>query len=105
MGAKQDNPCEREATILDSINEGVFTVDREWRITAFNRAAERITGVSREQAMGRPCSEVFRASICERNCALRQTIASGKPVLGATAHIVNQQGGRIPIRIDRKSVV
>ena len=97
MGAKQDNPCEREATILDSINEGVFTVDREWRITAFNRAAERITGVSREQAMGRPCSEVFRASICERNCALRQTIASGKPGLGATAHIVNQQGGRIPI--------
>lgn len=99
MSMKKDHPRERESTILDSINEGVFTVDREWRVTAFNRAAERITGVSREQALGRPCSEVFRASICEWNCALRQTIASGKPVLGATAHIVNRQGERIPIRI------
>ncbi|HSO60297.1 MAG TPA: PAS domain-containing protein, partial [Desulfobacterales bacterium] len=37
----------RQDVILDSINEGVFTVDPQWRITAFNRAAERITGVSR----------------------------------------------------------
>ena len=51
--------------ILDSINEGVFTVDLDWRITAFNQAAARITGVSRDDALGRPCCEVFRASICE----------------------------------------
>ncbi|MBN2451628.1 MAG: sigma 54-interacting transcriptional regulator [Lentisphaeria bacterium] len=91
--------CGREATILDSINEGVFTVDREWRITSFNRAAERITGVPRAQALGSRCSEVFRASICERKCALRRTIDGGLPVVDATAHIVNQRGQRIPIRI------
>ena len=34
--------------ILDSINEGVFTVNLDWRITSFNRAAERITGISRK---------------------------------------------------------
>ena len=39
--------------ILDSINEGVFTVDLDWRIISFNRAAERITGVTAEEAMGR----------------------------------------------------
>jgi PAS domain S-box-containing protein len=85
--------------ILDSINEGVFTVDLNWRITAFNRAAERITGVSRESAMGRPCCDVFHANICETNCALRQTFATGSPVVKATAHIVNNQGQRVPIRI------
>lgn len=90
---------QREATILDSINEGVFTVDRNWRITCFNRAAERITGISRDMAMGNPCSDVFRADICEKNCALRQTIASGTPIVNATAHIVNKEGQRVPIRI------
>jgi len=90
---------EREKTILDSINEGVFTVDLEWRITAFNRAAEHITQVSRREALGQQCCDVFRASICENACVLRRTISSGKPILNATAHIIRRSGDRIPIRI------
>jgi PAS domain S-box-containing protein len=89
----------REKTILDSINEGVFTVDREWRITAFNRAAELITQVSQREALGQQCCDVFRASICENACVLRRTMSSGKPILNATAHIVSRNGERIPIRI------
>ncbi|MCK5802296.1 MAG: sigma 54-interacting transcriptional regulator [Lentisphaeria bacterium] len=85
--------------ILDSINEGVFTVDRSWRILSFNRAAERITGVAREEAIGRPCSEVFRASICEVACALRQTLETGEPVVNAAVYIINADGDRIPIKI------
>ena len=89
----------RERAILDSINEGVFTVDLKWQITAFNRAAEQITKVGRREALGRQCCDVFRASICENACILRRTMASGKPVLNATAHIFSQTGKRIPIRI------
>ena len=85
--------------ILDSINEGVFTVDLGWRITAFNRAAQQITGVRRQDAIGRRCSDVFRASVCEQACALKRTLQSGKPVINATANIINATGGRIPIRI------
>ncbi|OPY86891.1 MAG: Transcriptional regulatory protein ZraR [Syntrophaceae bacterium PtaU1.Bin231] len=85
--------------ILDSINEGVFTVGPDWRITTFNRAAEEITGVSRDHALGRACFEVFHADICENDCALRKTFDTGRPVLNATAHIVNHQGQRKPIRI------
>jgi len=93
------NAKERENTILDSVNEGVFTINRDWQITAFNRAAERITGISRDQAIGSACCDVFRANICETNCALRRTMASGKPVVNATAHIIHHQGQRVPIRI------
>ncbi|MFW6153589.1 MAG: sigma-54 interaction domain-containing protein [Planctomycetota bacterium] len=89
----------QEMTILDSVNEGVFTIDRHWRITAFNRAAEQITGVTRDQAVGRPCCEVFRANICEKHCPLRRTMDSGTPIVNATAYIVNHQGRRIPIRL------
>ncbi|NMA20459.1 MAG: sigma 54-interacting transcriptional regulator [Lentisphaerae bacterium] len=88
-----------EFAILDSLNEGVFTVDRDWRITSFNRAAERILGISREEALGCRCSEVFRADVCEQNCALRRTFESALPIVDAPAHIVNRQGQRIPIRV------
>ncbi len=90
---------QRETAILDSINEGVFTVDRDWRVTAFNKAAERITGVPRQRAVGSTCCDVFHANICEASCALRRTMTSGRPVVNATAHIVNHQGQRVPIRI------
>jgi len=36
---------EEVAIILDSVADGVFTVDDEFRITSFNHAAEEITGV------------------------------------------------------------
>jgi len=91
--------AQRESAILDSVNEGVFAVDQDWRITAFNKAAERITRIRREEAIGSRCCDVFRADICERDCALRRTMANGKPIVNATAHIINQQGERIPIRL------
>jgi len=85
--------------VLDSINEGVFTVDMDWRITSFNRAAERITRTTRGEALGKACWDVFHANVCEKDCALRQTFHTGKPVVNATAHIINRQGLRVPIRI------
>ena len=87
--------------ILDSINEGVFTIDQDWRITSFNHAAERITGISRKEGIGRLCSEVFHADICENKCALRQTFETGKPVVNATAHIINNMGFTVPISMVR----
>lgn len=85
--------------LLDSVPDGVFTVDTAWRITSFNRAAEQITGVRRAEALGRPCCEVFRASICESACALKQTLATRRPVANKVVYIVNAQGERIPISI------
>jgi len=99
MKMQASDTLERKVTILDSINEGVFTVDRDWRITAFNQAAERITGVSRQQAIGSPCCDVFRANICEKDCALRRTMETGTPIVNATAHIVKENGRRVPTRI------
>jgi PAS domain S-box-containing protein len=94
--APLDSPVD---AILDSINEGVFTVGQEWRITAFNRAAERITNVHRQDALGRTCSDVFRASHCEGACALRRTVTTGKPVVNARTSIIGASGERIPIRV------
>lgn len=86
-------------SILESISDGVFTVDENWRITSFNRAAELITGVRRSEALGRLCSDVFRSSMCEADCALRRTMRSGKPVIGRSGYIINADGRRIPISV------
>jgi PAS domain S-box-containing protein len=85
--------------ILESISDGVFTVDRDWRITSFNRAAEAITGISREEAIGKPCPDVFRASMCEVDCALRHTLETGIPVINRSAFIIDAEGRRIPVSV------
>ncbi len=38
--------------ILDSLGEGVITVDKDFRVTFFNRAAEIITGYKRDEVAG-----------------------------------------------------
>ena len=86
-------------TILSSIADGVFTVDSDWKITSFNRAAEKITGIKRKEAIGRHCWDVFRASICESRCTLRRTMETGEPVVNQSIFIVNAEGERIPVSI------
>ncbi len=86
-------------TILSSVADGVFSVDSEFRITSFNRAAERITGVPAEQAVGKRCSEVFHANICERGCGIHQTLETGKQVIDLPARILNSRGHSLPISL------
>ncbi len=85
--------------ILDSIADGVFTVDTDWKITSFNRAAEKITGVKKEDAIGRYCWEVFKASICEKECSLKSTIKTKKAIINQHIFIVNSKGDRVPVSI------
>jgi PAS domain S-box-containing protein len=85
--------------ILDSIADGVFTVDSGLRVTSFNRSAEKITGIRKEEAIGRYCWEVFRASICEKRCALKHTMNTGNPVANQSIYIVNLHGERLPVSI------
>jgi PAS domain S-box-containing protein len=92
-------PAERFATVLDSISDGVFAVDREWRITCFNRAAERTTGIRREDAFGRPCREVLRSDLCAEACALRATIDSGRPIINLPVSIRTASGRRVRVTI------
>jgi len=97
----QENRIDRQRfqVILDSIADGVFTVDNDWLVTFFNRAAEAITGIRRGEAIGRPCSEVFHANVCESACVLRETMETGKPIINKSIYIVATDGRRIPISI------
>lgn len=85
--------------ILDSIADGVFTVDQDWRITSFNRAAQEITKVSRTEAVGQLCKDVLKADICEKNCCLRTTMKTGAPIINKKVNIIDAEGRKLPISI------
>jgi len=89
----------RLSTILESIADGVFTIDSDWRVTSFNRAAERITGVSRKKAVGQKCFDVFHANICQTACALKQTLETGREIIDLPVDILNDRGETLPISI------
>lgn len=90
------SPC---CTIMESISDGVFTIDSNKRITSFNRAAESITGFNREEAIGQYCFDVFRANICVGRCAIEETISSEKSSINLPALIISKQGDQKSIRL------
>ena len=92
-------PVHLHHTILDSINEGVFTVDLNKRVLSFNAAAERILGVKRAKVLGRKCYRIFHSDLCEKDCAMDRTLSTGLPVVNAMASIVDASGKCIPVRI------
>ena len=90
----------RLIAILNSITDGVLTVDNEWRITSFNPAAERITGHKAENVMGKQCYEVMKSETCKTNCPLRKTMATKIPVYDYEIEIVSAHGETIPISVN-----
>ena len=87
-------------TIFNSIEEGVFTVDLDWRITSFNRAAEEITGVPRAAALGRPCLEIFCTNVCKTDCVLRKALNDNTPVFNRPVYMIRSDSKRIPITVN-----
>jgi len=86
-------------TILDSIADGVFTIDLDFNITYFNNAAQQITGVPVDQALGQKCYDVFRANICQTICALGETMKTGKQSINLPIDILNSEGYTVPASV------
>lgn len=95
----QKSLCEKLLTIVDSIADGVITIDLDWHITFINKAAQRITGFKVQDALGKPCREIFQTNACDANCPLKKTFATGNPVINQPVCITSRNGRRVPISI------
>jgi PAS domain S-box-containing protein len=96
MDLPQSLPCE---AILDSIADGVFTVDPDWNITFFNQAAEQITQIRRNEAIGQKCWEIFRSSLCDGSCALDFCMHQASSISNKSVFFIRPDGARVPISI------
>ncbi|MDZ7794680.1 MAG: sigma 54-interacting transcriptional regulator [Spirochaetia bacterium] len=98
-GSHEALPHNAKEIILDTIACGVFTVDTDWKITSFNSAAEKLTGFSRQEAIGRSCREILRGDLCRGNCVLRETLETGRAVVDRRLEMVDRSGRIRPVSI------
>jgi PAS domain-containing protein len=68
--------CNTLGRVLDSVSDGIITIDRRMRIISFNRAAATITGFTDEEAVGKFFSKSLSTDF-SIHCRLRR--AGGSP--------------------------
>ena len=85
--------------ILDSVADGVFTVDNDLVITSFNKAAERITGTPADKAIGQYCFDVLKSNICETDCPIRFSLDTGQEIIDKHKNILRADGKKLPITL------
>ncbi len=86
--------------ILDSLGEGVFTVDKNFKINSFNRAAEKITGFKRNEVLGKFCKHIFRSELCFNECPIASVLKLNKNIYDFESKIVNKRGSKVPIKLN-----
>jgi two-component system, OmpR family, phosphate regulon sensor histidine kinase PhoR len=84
--------------IIQSMADAVITVDGDMRITDLNRAAEKLTGFSREEALGQFCGKVLHSSMCGRECPLKMAMSDGEAVT-REAVLHNRHGEDIEVML------
>lgn len=93
------------ARIIDNLHDGLYFVDRDRKITFWNKAAERITGFSSDEVVGRHCSENILThvdgegnTLCLGACPLAATIGDGMP-RETTVYLHHKDGHRVPVAV------
>ena len=86
------SPLMEQQSLLEALPEGVFTINTKWQVASFNRTAEKITGYTRQEVLGRYCWEVFRSDLCELGCPLKDALETGKAGTQQDVRILKKKG-------------
>ncbi len=89
--------------IIDNLYDGIYFVDRERVITYWNKGAERITGYSADQTVGRSCRDNLLnhvtangIQLCLNNCPLAAVMQDGRE-REAEVFLHHKDGHRMPV--------
>ncbi len=93
------------AKLLDQLYDGVYFVDLRRRITFWNRGAERLTGYSSKEAVGKSCGDNMLVhidgegkSLCSEGCPLAAALQDGR-VREAEVFLLHKDGRRLPVAL------
>lgn len=91
--------------LLDNLSDGVYFVDRERRITYWNRGAERITGYGAHEVVGHYCWQNILqhvtgngCQLCWGLCPLAATLRDGRQ-REAQVYLHHKDGYRVPVHV------
>ena len=96
--------------ILNSLQDGIYYLDRERIITYWNRGAEKITGYKAEQVLGRSCRNNILNHVneqgmvlCKDHCPMAATMADGEP-REVYVFLHHAEGHRVPVQIRSSAI-
>ncbi|MBU1163097.1 MAG: response regulator, partial [Proteobacteria bacterium] len=72
-------------------------VDPDMKVTFINENAARLSGLTQEDAIGRPCHEVFKSSACEKDCPVMKALQTGEVTEAVKFTITDHKGKEIPV--------
>ena len=91
--------------LLDAIADGIYFLDTDRTITFWNKAAERLTGYTAEEVIGRSCAEnLLRhvtedgTELCVTGCPMLATMQDGC-VCDADVYLHHKLGHRVPVHV------
>lgn len=87
------------ASIVESAEDAILSVDSRGRIATWNRAAERTFGVSADLVSGRPLADLFAQGRREEIASHLATVAHGEPVGHYEVDLLDAGGGRIDLSL------
>jgi diguanylate cyclase (GGDEF)-like protein/PAS domain S-box-containing protein len=97
-------------SILDNLQDGVYFVDRDRRITYWSGGAERLTGYQAEEVVGTCCHDnvLMHVSeegklLCHDGCPLAATMNDGEP-REAHVYLHHRDGHRVPVRVHAAAI-
>jgi diguanylate cyclase (GGDEF)-like protein/PAS domain S-box-containing protein len=89
--------------IIDQLYDGIYFVDRDRVITYWNKGAERITGYSSAQTLGRACRDNLLnhvtedgVQLCHNGCPLAAVMEDGNP-RESEVFVHHADGHRLPV--------
>lgn len=101
IGLNNHNETAKEflENILESMEGGVFTTDKNFRITYFNRSAEEITGFKKEEVLNKECRHIFKSDLCNGKCPLKRCLETGKTFYDYEVMFTTKAGKKVPVNI------
>jgi diguanylate cyclase (GGDEF)-like protein/PAS domain S-box-containing protein len=91
--------------LLDNLYDGVYYVDRERRITYWNKGAEKISGFKSTEVVGSYCYDNLLKHIdcsgsflCTGDCPLARTIEDGM-IREKEVFLYHKEGYRVPVHV------
>ena len=91
--------------ILNGIKDGVYFVDKDRKLTFWNKAAEEITGFKADEILGRHCYDNILNHVdglgnelCHNGCPLHKSLEDGK-IRNNLVYLHHKNGHRVPVTV------
>ncbi len=91
-------------TIFNCRQEGIFSINKNWEITSFNKKAIDLTGYNLNEVIGKKCWEIFKTKNCHNGCHMASTIKSAEANSTADLYITNKENKKIPVRVSSSPI-